>query len=128
MRGGQRHGPGAIIDERGGQRRRLRAIIDENTPDPTDAPMIVAHPPPGAPTEIGDGSDANASSGLASATTEKEGDQAGRARSQKCRAVVGLTPGGSYLAREWGKVVFKPDAICHTSVSQGGKCYVFMWV
>ena len=50
---------------------------DQDTPDPTDAPVIVAHPPPGAPTEIGDGSDANASSGLASATTEKEGDKAG---------------------------------------------------
>ena len=23
---------------------------------------------------------------------------------------------------------FNPDAICYTSVSQGGKCDVFMWV
>ena len=32
----------------------------------------------------------------------------------------------SYLAREWGKVAFNPDAICYTSVSQGGKCDVFI--
>ena len=32
------------------------------------------------------------------------------------------------MAREWGKVAFNPDAICYTSVSQGGKCDVFMWV
>ena len=44
------------------------------------------------------------------------------------RVYVGLTPGENYLAREWGKVVFNPDAICYTSVSQGGKCDVFMWV
>ena len=52
-------------------------------------------------------------------------------RESRCplpRVYVGLTPGESYLAREWGKVVFNPDAICHTSVSQGSKCDVFMWV
>ena len=32
------------------------------------------------------------------------------------------------MAREWGKVVFNPDAIYYTSVSQGGKRDVFMWV
>ena len=60
---------------------------DQDTPDPTDAPVIVAHPPPSAPTEIGDGSDANASSGLASATTEREGDKAGSVKVTKvtCR-------------------------------------------
>ena len=40
---------------------------------------------------------------------------------------LGQTPAESYLAREWGKVAFNPDAICYTSVSQGGKCDVFMW-
>ena len=60
---------------------------DQDTPDPTDAAVVVAHPPPGAPTEIGDGSDANASSGLASATTEKEGDKASTVKVTKvtCR-------------------------------------------
>ena len=42
------------------------------------------------------------------------------------RVYVGLTPGESYLAREWGKVAFNPDAIWYTSVSQGGKCDVFI--
>ena len=56
---------------------------DQDTPDPTNAPVIVAHPPQGAPTEIGDGSDANASSGLASAMTEKEGDKAGSVKVTK---------------------------------------------
>ena len=42
------------------------------------------------------------------------------------RVYVGLTPGECYLAREWGKVAFNPDAIWYTSVSQGGKCVVFM--
>ena len=32
------------------------------------------------------------------------------------------------MAREWGKVAFNPDAICYTSVSQGGKCDVVIWV
>ena len=52
-------------------------------------------------------------------------------RESRCllpRVYVGLTPGESYYAREWGKVDFNPDAICYTSVSQGGKCGVFMWV
>ena len=52
-------------------------------------------------------------------------------RESRCplpRVYVCLTPGESYLAREWGKVAFNPDAICYTSVSQGGKCDVFMWV
>ena len=52
-------------------------------------------------------------------------------RESRCplpRAYVGLTPGETYLAREWGKVGFNPDAICYTSVSQGSKCAVFMWV
>ena len=44
------------------------------------------------------------------------------------RVYVGLTPGESYLAREWGKVVFNPDAICYTSVSRGGKRDVSVWV
>ena len=44
------------------------------------------------------------------------------------RVYVGLTPGESYMAQEWGKVAFNPDAICYTFVSQGGKCDVFMWV
>ena len=62
---------------------------DQDTPDPTDAPVIVAHPPPGAPTEIGDGSDANAPSGLASATTEKEGDKAGSVKVTKVTCCCG---------------------------------------
>ena len=52
-------------------------------------------------------------------------------RESRCplpRVYVGLTPGESYLAREWGNVVFNPDAICYASVSQGSKCDVFMWV
>ena len=39
---------------------------------------------------------------------------------------MGLTPGESYLAGEWGKVAFNPDAIYYTSVSQGSKCDVFI--
>ena len=44
------------------------------------------------------------------------------------RVYVGLTPGESYLAREWGKVVFNPDVVCYTPVCRGIECDMFMWV
>ena len=53
---------------------------DHDTENPTHAPVIVVDPPPGAPAEIADRSDANAPSGPAPATSGDEGDDAGSGR------------------------------------------------
>ena len=56
------------------------ASTDQYTGDPSHAPVIVVDPPPGAPAEIADRSDANAPSGPAPATSGDEGDEAGSGR------------------------------------------------